>query len=91
MVIFPNSFFGFTKIVTGFDAEHLDALRAVPDDRLLLETDAPYFKRPGHRFSNPSYIGKVANVIAQVRKVPWEHILALSVANVHRLYGTGPQ
>ena len=91
MAIFPNSFFGFTKIVSGFDAEQMDALRAVPDDRILLETDAPYFKWPGHRFSNPSYIGKVANVVAQAREVSWEHILALSVANVHSLYGTGSQ
>lgn len=41
---FPNLYVGFTALITYFRAtEARDALRRVPLDRIVLETDAPYF------------------------------------------------
>lgn len=40
----PNVVFGFTGGVFSFKANQLEAIRRLPLDRILLETDAPYFK-----------------------------------------------
>ena len=83
---FPNTYFGFTRAVVTFDRSQQEALRSVPDDRLLLESDAPYFPWPGHTRSTPSYLGRLAHEVAQVRSVDPRHILELSVQNVETLY-----
>merc|ERR1712074_95836 len=38
---FPNTFFGFTYLATHFEQPQKEALRTVPTNRLLLETDSP--------------------------------------------------
>lgn len=41
---FPNLYVGFTALITYQKAtEARDALRRIPLDRIVLETDAPYF------------------------------------------------
>lgn len=41
---FPNLYVGFTALITYVKAtEARDALRHIPLDRIVLETDAPYF------------------------------------------------
>ena len=84
---FPNVHFGFTGMVGSFDEESRKALRQLDERRLLLETDAPYF-RMGHReASAPSLLGMVANLVAKVRGQPWREVLEVAVANARRLYG----
>ena len=55
--LFPCTFFGFTRLVQSLSKAQLAGLRSVPADRVLLETDAPYFQFPGHRHSFPGLIG----------------------------------
>ncbi|KAM4582591.1 putative deoxyribonuclease TATDN2 [Fundulus diaphanus] len=56
---FPNLYVGFTALITYTKArEARNAVRQVPLDRIVLETDAPYFLprqvgRGGCRFSHP--------------------------------------
>ena len=45
--VFPCTFFGFTRLVQSFSKAQLAGLRAVPADRVLLETDTPYFQDTG--------------------------------------------
>ena len=41
---FPNLYVGFTSLITYFRAmEARDSVRKIPLDRIVLETDAPYF------------------------------------------------
>ena len=64
---FPNTYFGFPSRVTSFNQEQRDGVRTVPEDRILLETDAPYM--PTHRnvqVNTPAYIGDVAESVAQI-------------------------
>ncbi|XP_060584406.1 3'-5' ssDNA/RNA exonuclease TatD-like [Ruditapes philippinarum] len=45
--VFPNTYFGFSRLVDRFDETQLWGLRAVQDSRILLETDDPYFQFSG--------------------------------------------
>lgn len=50
---FPNLFIGITNLVTYNSAvETHDVVKRIPLDRLLLETDAPYFVPRRVRYSN---------------------------------------
>ncbi len=63
-------------------------LRAVTDDRLLLESDAPYFPltERGH-YSTPALIGMTANEVAQIRHDTLSDILRPTTENARQLYG----
>ena len=92
--IFKQSFYDYAEndnktyflSIVNFDSSQQDALREVPDNRLLLESDAPYFPWPGHSHSSPSYIGQLAHAMAQVCSVDGRRILELAVQNVESLY-----
>lgn len=63
-----------------------EALRAVPDDRLLLETDCPDQPYdPGAR-GEPVDLLRTAAVVARLRDQPLEHVLATTTANAQRLF-----
>lgn len=94
---FPNLCVGFTGSVAG-RAEHdpkvAGAVAAVPLDRILLETDAPYMpinaaaggrNRRG-RNSSPADILLIAEAIARIKGVSADAVLAAAFANTLRLY-----
>ncbi|MEW8548718.1 MAG: TatD family hydrolase [Candidatus Thiodiazotropha sp.] len=83
---FPNTYFGFTGLVGSFNTASKEALRSLNPDRLLLETDAPYFHIGGRRYSSPGLIGMVAKMIADIRKETWSHVLEAASRNARRLY-----
>jgi TatD DNase family protein len=60
-----------------------DVARQVPDDRLLIETDAPYLAPIPHRGkrNEPTYVRDVAECIAAVRGVDLEALAALTTRN----------
>lgn len=84
---FTNCYFGFTGKVASFGTGQKEALRRVPADRLLLETDAPYMPMlPGLRTCSPAYIGEVARCVSQVRVEMIALILRSTCENGRRLY-----
>ena len=46
-----------------FSAARKEALQYIPEDRLLLETDSPYFHIGGRRHSSPVLLGMVARMV----------------------------
>ncbi|HSE28250.1 MAG TPA: TatD family hydrolase [Gemmatimonadales bacterium] len=66
-----------------------DALRAVPADRLLLETDAPYLAPVPHRGrrNEPAYVADTARRVAEVRGVGLPELVAQTTANAVRVFG----
>jgi len=83
-------YIGFTGIVSFPRADNVrQALRVVPLDRLLIETDSPYLAPVPHRGrrNEPAFVVHVAEAIAQVKAVPLDEVLQRSTQNFYRLYG----
>ncbi len=80
---------GFVGAVCRPNARKLHAAAAaVPDDRLLIETDAPDQSPPGHPQRNePTALLDVAEAVARVRGCRPEAVLVLSTRNSERLFG----
>ena len=80
----------------GRSAALAEAIRAVPLDKLLLETDAPYLvprsiapakARP--RRNEPCLLPHVAAAVAAARGIGIEELAAATTANAERLFGLG--
>jgi len=80
----------FAGNVTYPSAEDLAAAAAlVPDDRLLVETDAPYLSpRPVRKEPNqPAFVAHTASFVAERRSVPYERLEADVERNAAALFG----
>lgn len=70
-----------------------DIVEAVPDDKLMIETDAPYLlprtlePRPKTRRNEPAYLPEVLRVVAEARNQSEEHVAAITTANAQRFFG----
>ena len=64
------------------------AVKALPLDRILVETDAPYLAPVPHRgkINEPAWVLHVAEEIARLREVPLEAVAAATTANFFRLF-----
>lgn len=79
----------FSGIVTFPRAQALrDVAAWVPADRLLFETDSPYLAPVPHRGkrNEPAWVGRVAEVVAGVRGVPVEALVARASENFAELF-----
>ena len=73
--------------------KHLhDIVSIIPDDKLLIETDAPYLlprtirPRPKSRRNEPMYLPEVVRVLAEARGQTEDHIAAITSANAKRFF-----
>ena len=79
----------FSGIVTFRGFTHHDQIRRVPDDRLLIETDAPYLApvpRRGRR-NEPAFVAHTAAVVAETRQVTVSELARLTRNNAERFFG----
>ena len=82
-------YLGINGIVTFKNAEDLrEIVRWIPLDRLLLETDSPFLAPVPFRGkpNKPAYIPVIASFIAELRKIPIEHLAEKTSENAHRLF-----
>jgi len=80
----------FAGNVTYPSAQDLaDAAERVPDDRLLVETDAPYLSaQPVRKERNqPAYVVHTARFVAERRGIAYEELEALVERNAVELFG----
>jgi TatD DNase family protein len=69
-----------------------DIVPIIPDDRLLIETDAPYLlprtlqPRPKTRRNEPAFLPEVLRVVAEARGQSEEHVAAITTANAIRFF-----
>ena len=81
----------FSGIVTFRAADSVrEAAAVVPDGRLLVETDAPYLAPVPHRGkrNEPSWVGHVADVLAEVRGVTSDTLRTETAVVFEALFGS---
>ena len=73
--------------------KHLhDIAHIIPDDKLLIETDAPYLlprtiePRPKTRRNEPMYLPEVLKVVAEARGQSEEHVAQITTENARRFF-----
>ncbi len=77
----------FTGLIT-FSKNWDSLIRKMPDDRLLIETDAPFMTPEPYRGkrNEPLLVSYVAKRLADIRGVSAERIAALTTANARSLF-----
>ena len=79
----------FSGIVTFKNAGSLrEVARALPLDRILVETDSPYLAPVPHRgkINEPAYVRHVAETVAGIRGLSLQALAAATTANFFRLF-----
>jgi TatD DNase family protein len=82
----------FSGVITYPDA-HLEELREaaakLPDDLILVETDAPYLTPKAHvgKRNEPAFVVSTAEVVADVRGVAYEELERVVESNARALFG----
>jgi len=83
----PNYFIGFSGVIT-YGNKLDEAIRGVPLERILIETDAPYVAPIPYRGkrNEPLYIKEVAKKIAEIKNLPLEEIEKQTFQNALRFF-----
>jgi len=82
-------YISFSGIVTFKNAKSIqEVAKAMPDDRILIETDSPYLAPVPMRGkkNQPAYVAYVAEFLAELRGTSVEHIAAVTRENYYRLF-----
>ena len=81
-------YISFSGMITFSKFEGTDLLRAVPLDRLLVETDSPYLSPVPHRGkrNEPAYVQLVAARAAELRGESAEALTSATARNTRTLY-----
>lgn len=82
-------FISFSGIVTFKSADSLrEAVRGLPHDRVLIETDTPYLAPVPYRGrdNEPAYVVAIAQLLARLWDVPIERVAEQTTANFERVF-----
>ena len=83
-------YISISGIVTFKNARDLqETAQAIPQDRLLVETDAPFLAPVPHRGKTcePAFVADTAAFLADLRDEPLDELAAATTANFFRLFG----
>jgi len=90
-VIAAGYWLGYTGVVTFKKSDELrKAVLATPNDRLLVETDAPYLSPEPFRnqkVNEPSLVVYTARIVGQLKGLSYDEIDELVTRNGERFYG----
>ena len=66
-----------------------EIIRALPIDRLLVETDCPYMSPEPHRGerNKPAFVRFVAQKLAEILDMPYDEVVRITGENAARIYG----
>lgn len=82
-------YISFSGIVTFKNAIDLQKIAKIaPDDRILIETDAPYLAPMPHRGkqNEPAFVKYIAQFIADLRNIPFESFAHLTTNNARKVF-----
>ena len=88
-VLARGFFISFTGVVTFHNFKNVEKIRAVPLDRLLLETDAPYMTPVPHRGkrNEPCFLIHTAKILADLYDIDYEELARITTSNARMLFG----
>lgn len=87
-------YISISGIVTFHSADALrEVVKAIPLDRLLIETDSPWLAPVPHRGkqNQPGYVVEVAEFIAQLKGVTVDELARITTDNFYRLFSLIPR
>jgi TatD DNase family protein len=84
---FPKPILNSPFLASSFVQTQINALKSVPKDRLLVETDAPYIAPNGIRVNSPVYLGEVIEVVARHRPDRLEDVCRQTCINSFAVFG----
>ncbi len=70
-----------------------EIVSVVPDDRLMIETDAPYLMprtlqpKPKTRRNEPMHLVEVLRIVAEARAQSEQHVAEVTTRNAERFFG----
>lgn len=82
-------YFGIGGVVTFSNAKKLvEAVKYIPMDKILLETDCPYLAPTPHRGERNSslYLPLVAQKIAEIKGIGYDDVVRITKENAERLF-----
>lgn len=85
-----NFYYGIGGVLTFKNARKLiNVYPKIPEDRLLIETDAPYLTPHPHRGqrNEPSYTTLVAKKMSELSDKPIDQLATITTNNAQRLFG----
>lgn len=85
-----NFYISFTGVITFKNAQKLrETVKAVPIERMLIETDCPYLAPEPHRGqrNEPSYVVQVAKAVAEIKALSLDDVARLTTDNAIDLFG----
>ena len=82
---------GFDGPLTYLNSDRVEVARAVPLDRCLIETDAPFLtpRQYRGRRNEPAFIADVAEKLAEVKQVDVDEVIEITTRNACGLFGIG--
>ena len=82
---------GLGGVLTYKNAGVAEAIKDIPMEWLVLETDAPYLSPVPYRgkTNEPSYMIQVAMKLAEIKNLPLHEIGAITTNNAEKLFGLG--
>jgi len=83
-------YLGINGIVTFKNSNLVEPVRAIPADRILLETDSPFLApvpRRGKR-NESAYVRYVAEKVAEIKGLAVEDLISISSSNAMKLFKT---
>ncbi|MBF0345060.1 MAG: YchF/TatD family DNA exonuclease [Nitrospirae bacterium] len=92
VLVAQGLYISFSGVVTFKKAQQLrEVLQMVPDDLLMIETDAPYLAPLPFRGkrNEPSFLRYTAEVVAQVRGISLQDVIRITTCNAKRLFRIG--
>jgi TatD DNase family protein len=84
-------YIGFDGPLTYPGSDRVKVARAVPLDRVLLETDCPFLppkSRRGER-NEPAYVTEIAETFAHLRGIEYGEAISVTGRNARELFGFG--
>jgi TatD DNase family protein len=82
---------GLGGVLTYKNAGVAEAIKDIPVEWLVLETDAPYLSPVPYRgkTNEPSYMIQVAMKLAEIKNLPLHEIASITTNNAKKLFGLG--